>query len=194
MRVVHRDDADVEHDARGLRQQRVGAREHIAAGPRGRPRRAAVARRRDRDRADDGTTARASASARAHRGARAHATATPRWSATRSTSVGVPAVINGAGSVFGTPPARDWLRLLEAIERPTSAARARARPRSPPSSAGRPSAVAAADEDDWEDVHRRLHRWARVLRVRGVASLTETITLAEGLPARVLGRRTASAG
>ena len=32
----------------------------------------------------------------------------------------VPAVINGAGSVFGTRPARDWLRLLEAIERPAS--------------------------------------------------------------------------
>ena len=39
--------------------------------------------------------------------------------------VGVPAVINGAGSVFATPAARDWLRLLEAIERPTSDARAR---------------------------------------------------------------------
>ena len=39
---------------------------------------------------------------------------------------GIPAVINGAGSVFGTPPAREWLRLLEALERPTSdAARAR---------------------------------------------------------------------
>ena len=38
---------------------------------------------------------------------------------------GVPAVINGAGSVFGTEPARDWLRLLEALERPASAARAR---------------------------------------------------------------------
>ena len=47
----------------------------------------------------------------------------------------------------------------------------------------------AAAEDDawaWEDVHRRLHDWARVLRDRGVASLLETITLAEGLPARML--------
>ena len=38
--------------------------------------------------------------------------------------VGVPAVINGAGSVFGTEPAREWLRLLEALERPASIARA----------------------------------------------------------------------
>ena len=34
-------------------------------------------------------------------------------------AVDIPAVINGAGSVFGTAPAREWLRLLEAIERPT---------------------------------------------------------------------------
>jgi exodeoxyribonuclease V beta subunit len=38
--------------------------------------------------------------------------------------VGVPAVINGAGSVFGTEPAREWLRLLEALERPASITRA----------------------------------------------------------------------
>ena len=43
-------------------------------------------------------------------------------------AVDIPAVINGAGSVFGTAPARDWLRLLEAIERPTSR-RGHARPR-----------------------------------------------------------------
>jgi exodeoxyribonuclease V beta subunit len=38
--------------------------------------------------------------------------------------VGIPAVINGAGSVFGTEPAREWLRLLEALERPASSSRA----------------------------------------------------------------------
>ena len=32
--------------------------------------------------------------------------------------VDIPAVINGAGSVFGTAPARDWLRLLEAHRAP----------------------------------------------------------------------------
>ena len=43
-------------------------------------------------------------------------------------AAGVPAVINGAGSVFATKPARDWLRLLEAIERPAPpCARTRAR-------------------------------------------------------------------
>ena len=100
-------------------------------------------------------------------------------------AVGVPAVINGAGSVFATPAAREWLRLMEAVERPSSDLRAHA--------AGLTSflglsanEVAAASEDEWEEVHRRLHRWASVLRARGVASLVETIGLEEGLPARVL--------
>jgi exodeoxyribonuclease V beta subunit len=99
--------------------------------------------------------------------------------------VGIPAVINGAGSVFATPLAREWLRLLEAIERPASPTRAR--------SAAltcflgwTTEQVAAAGEDGGEEIHRRLHDWARVLRVKGVASLTETITLAERLPERIL--------
>ena len=90
--------------------------------------------------------------------------------------VGVPAVINGAGSVFGTESAREWLRLLEALERPASITRAH-------SAAltvflGWPAErLAAADEDswEWEEVHRRLHEWARVLRTRGVASLVEAV-------------------
>jgi exodeoxyribonuclease V beta subunit len=100
-------------------------------------------------------------------------------------AVGIPAVINGAGSVFGTVEAEQWLRLLEALERPTSDLRARSAALTPflGWSAER---VAAAGDEEWEDVHRRLHDWARVLRLRGVASLMETITLAEGLPARVL--------
>ena len=102
-------------------------------------------------------------------------------------AVSVPAVINGAGSVFGTEPARDWLALLEALERPASMIRAHSAALTPflGWSAQR---LAAADDDPWawEEVHRRLHDWARVLRVRGVASLLETITLAEGLPARLL--------
>jgi exodeoxyribonuclease V beta subunit len=99
--------------------------------------------------------------------------------------VGIPAVINGAGSVFGTPQAREWLRLLEALERPTSEPRAHAAALTAflGWSAER---IAGAGDDEWEAVHRRLHEWARVLRASGVASLIETVTLAEGLPERVL--------
>ena len=100
-------------------------------------------------------------------------------------AVGVPAVINGAGSVFATPAAREWLRLLEALERPASPVRARAATMT--SFLGwTAEQVAAASDDEWEDVHRRLHAWAAVLRRRGLASLTETITLVERLPGRVL--------
>ena len=73
--------------------------------------------------------------------------------------VGVPAVINGAGSVFATPAAREWLRLLEALERPASTVRARAATMT--SFLGwTAERVAAASDDEWEDVHRRLHAWA----------------------------------
>jgi exodeoxyribonuclease V beta subunit len=98
---------------------------------------------------------------------------------------GIPAVVSGAGSVFGSPAAGEWLRLIDAIERPASALRARSAALTCflGWSAQR---VALAREDEWEDVHRRLHEWGRVLRDRGVASLTERITLTEGLPGRVL--------
>jgi exodeoxyribonuclease V beta subunit len=98
---------------------------------------------------------------------------------------GVPAVINGAGSVFATPQARDWLRLLEAIERPTSEPRAHAAALTPFLGWSAERIAGAADEE-WEGVHRRLHEWARVLRTSGVASLAETITHAEALPERLL--------
>src|SRR5581483_133412 len=67
---------------------------------------------------------------------------------------GVPAVINGAGSVFETEPAREWLRLLEALERPASAARAH--------SAALTSffgwsaeQLALASDDELEAIHQR---------------------------------------
>jgi exodeoxyribonuclease V beta subunit len=102
---------------------------------------------------------------------------------------GVPAVINGAGSVFGTDIAREWLRLIEALERPASMTRAHSAALTCflGWSAER-LAQAGADDDswEWEEVHRRLHDWARILRTRGVAALLETITVGEDLPARML--------
>jgi exodeoxyribonuclease V beta subunit len=98
---------------------------------------------------------------------------------------GVPAVVSGAGSVFGTPAATEWLDLLKAIERPAHDARARSAALT--SFVGWDAErVARADVAAWEEVHRRLHEWARVLRSSGVAALAERITLTEDLPARVL--------
>jgi exodeoxyribonuclease V beta subunit len=97
----------------------------------------------------------------------------------------VPVVINGAGSVFATGSAREWLRLLDALDRPASTQRARNASLTPFIGWGA-ERIATASEDDWEEVHRRLHRWSRVLRDSGVAELTETIMIGEALPARVL--------
>ncbi|CAN5330309.1 exodeoxyribonuclease V subunit beta [soil metagenome] len=100
---------------------------------------------------------------------------------------GVPAVINGVGSVFATPAATDWLRLLEALERPTSPGRARtcALTAFLGWSAER---VATASEDEWQQVHERLHRWAGVLRDASVASLLRIITVDQRLQRRLLAR------
>ena len=102
-------------------------------------------------------------------------------------AVGVPAVIGGAGSVFVSESAREWLRLLEALERPASRERASlvALTQFIGWSA---EEVARADEARWEDLHWSLHNWARCLRDQGVASLYETISGHTGLPARVLSR------
>jgi exodeoxyribonuclease V beta subunit len=100
-------------------------------------------------------------------------------------AAGVPAVINGAGSVFGTGAARDWLALLQAIERPASAVRAHTVALSPFLGWSVEQVAGAADEA-WEDVHARLHDWARVLRQGGVAAMLELITRAEQLPRRIL--------
>ncbi len=100
----------------------------------------------------------------------------------------VPAVINGAGSVFATEPARAWLSLLESLERPAAMSRARAAALTP-FVGWTADQLARADEDGgraWEVVHQRLHDWARVLRWRGVASLLTTIVADERLPARML--------
>ena len=100
-------------------------------------------------------------------------------------AVGVPAVINGAGSVFATPTAREWLRLLEALEQPASSTAASAVALT--AFVGWDAAsLASAGEAARESLHVRLHRWAGLLRTRGVASLLEAITRGEGLPHRML--------
>jgi exodeoxyribonuclease V beta subunit len=101
---------------------------------------------------------------------------------------GVPAVITGAGSVFATDSAREWLRLIESLERPSALGRAHSAALTCflGWSAERLAGAIAGDGWEWEEVHQRLHEWARILRSRGVASLLETITVSEGLPGRML--------
>jgi exodeoxyribonuclease V beta subunit len=102
-------------------------------------------------------------------------------------TAGVPAVINGVGSVFATPAALEWLRLLEALERPAAPDRARAAALTAflGWSAGD---IAAADDAAFEPVHDHLHAWAGVLRDRSVAALVRTQWVEQRVPARLLGR------
>ncbi len=76
---------------------------------------------------------------------------------------GVPAVVGGTESVFGSPSARHWLLLLEALEQPASRPRAVAVALTPFVGMTADD-VARADEATWEILHTRLHRWAAVLR------------------------------
>jgi exodeoxyribonuclease V beta subunit len=101
--------------------------------------------------------------------------------------VGVPAVIGGAGSVFGTAAARDWLVLLEALERPADPRRARPAALTP--FLGRRAAeLAAADEDYLETLHQQLYEWAHVVRERGLAALTHHVFTTSHVSARLLAR------
>ncbi|HEX5926216.1 MAG TPA: UvrD-helicase domain-containing protein [Baekduia sp.] len=103
--------------------------------------------------------------------------------------LGVPVVLAGAGNVFDTAAATHWLRFLEALERPAYEGAARVAALTP-FLGWDAERLAAATPADLEGVHGRLHRWARLLRMQGVAALAEAITVGEQLPARVL----ASAG
>ena len=182
IRVVERDSVD--QTARGFAQV-SSTREHIARDLAGDAVTLLSAGAEVEIRSEDGTTSRRE---RIHPG---HIAVLVRTNATAALirqaleEAGIPAVINGAGSVFATDTAREWLRLLEALERPTSIARAHSA-----ALTGflgwSPEQVALADESEWEQVHERLHDWAKVLRANGVASLLQTITRVEGVAARVL--------
>jgi exodeoxyribonuclease V beta subunit len=100
-------------------------------------------------------------------------------------AVGIPAVINGAGSVFATDAAGDWLRLLEALERPASSTRVLAAALTP--FVGWTAwDIDAADGSALENLHAVVHHWAGLLRRSGVATLLERITRTTRVPARVL--------
>ncbi|MGH3330608.1 MAG: UvrD-helicase domain-containing protein, partial [Nocardioidaceae bacterium] len=101
-------------------------------------------------------------------------------------AIGVPAVVAGSGSVFATPAATEWLRLLEALEQPHRSARVR-------SAAltcffGYSAQELDAGGDVLTDhVGERVRDWAELLAARGVAAVLESATAA-GLTARVLSR------
>ncbi len=170
-----------------------GARRRSLHRPRPgrRRRRAPVVRPRDRRRAA-GTAPRPArdAARRPHRGAR------PRQQARRARARRARARRRAGGDQrrrqrLRDPAAQEWLRLLEALERPTARR---------PGLAGRAHLVPrlerrrgrVGDEDEWEELHLKLHRWAALLRDRGVAALSRRSAARDGVPGRVLARPSAA--
>ncbi|MEV1293625.1 UvrD-helicase domain-containing protein [Pseudonocardia sp. NPDC049635] len=98
---------------------------------------------------------------------------------------GVPAVLTGSTSVFGTPAASDWLTLLEAVEQPQRSLRLRA------AALTRFVGHTVADlcglgADQLVDtLGANLRSWHAVLAARGVAALAEAV-FARYAPARRL--------
>ncbi|QZY29300.1 UvrD-helicase domain-containing protein [Nocardioides coralli] len=99
--------------------------------------------------------------------------------------VGIPSVIAGAGSVFGSAAALEWLTLLEALDQPHRMPKVRA--------AALTSffGLTATELDEGgadrsEEIADQVRVWAELFAERGVAAVLEAATAA-GLSARVLG-------
>ncbi|GAA1333172.1 UvrD-helicase domain-containing protein [Pseudonocardia xinjiangensis] len=100
-------------------------------------------------------------------------------------AVGVPAVLSGSASVFGTPIAAEWLTLLEALEQPR-AFRARAAALTCFLGHTVEELCGPAADDLLDALGGTLRAWATVLHDRGVAALLEAVTTATALPRRLL--------
>nr|WP_240189082.1 UvrD-helicase domain-containing protein [Nakamurella flavida] len=98
---------------------------------------------------------------------------------------GIPAVVAGAGSVYATPAAGDWLVLLEALEQPHRSGRVRAAALT--AFLGR----TATDLDEGgealsDELGTRLRGWAALVEARGVAVLLELAGAQTALTPRLL--------
>jgi exodeoxyribonuclease V beta subunit len=100
-------------------------------------------------------------------------------------AAGVPAVMLGAGSVFTSAMAQEWLTLLTALEQPRQQLARRAA--LTPFVGWTFTQLAQASEDQLTDLAQRVRWWSRVLAGRGVAALLETLTADTRLPERLLG-------
>ncbi|MDF1597033.1 MAG: UvrD-helicase domain-containing protein [Acidimicrobiia bacterium] len=107
--------------------------------------------------------------------------------------LGVPAVVGRTGSVFQSSAAEDWLILLQALEDPANASRARRA--SVTSFIGWTVAdLAGAEDDQLLDLQQQLAGWRDVLRSKGIPTLLAAVGRSTDLIPRVLqtegGQRT----
>ncbi|MBW0104820.1 UvrD-helicase domain-containing protein [Pseudonocardia sp. KRD291] len=101
---------------------------------------------------------------------------------------GVPAVVAGSTSVFGTDAAADWLTLLEAVEQPQRVVRLRAAALT--RFVGHTVADLCGPDGDGlvDDLGADLRAWHVVLAERGVAALLEAVTTRRRPAERLLSR------
>ncbi|HEU4913182.1 MAG TPA: UvrD-helicase domain-containing protein [Actinomycetes bacterium] len=100
---------------------------------------------------------------------------------------GVPVVLTGRTSVFATPAAAEWQRLLEALEQPHRTTRVRRVALT--CFVGLDAAGLDAAGDAFADeLALRLRIWAAVLADRGVAAMFEAVSLDQQLQPRILGQ------
>ena len=100
--------------------------------------------------------------------------------------LGVPGVVAGSGSVFATPGATEWLRLLEALEQPHRSARVRSAALTCFVGCS-PAELVAGGDALTDRVAETMRDWAELLGSRGVAAVLEAATAA-GLTERVLAQ------
>ncbi|HEY5980938.1 MAG TPA: UvrD-helicase domain-containing protein [Microlunatus sp.] len=101
-------------------------------------------------------------------------------------AAGIPAVLHGSDSVFSSLAARDWLRVLQALEQPRQAL---VREAALTSLVGWTfPRLVQADETALADLSYDFRRWSRALAFRGVAALLETMGTDTALSERVLAR------
>ncbi|WP_418605713.1 3'-5' exonuclease [Georgenia sp. SUBG003] len=99
-------------------------------------------------------------------------------------AAGVPAVVSGLFSVFGTDAARHWLTLLTALEQPGHAGRTAALALTP--FVGWDAArLGTATDAEREDLSDTVRGWSRLLAERGVAALLESVAT-EGVAERLM--------
>ena len=99
----------------------------------------------------------------------------------------VPVVLTGKTSVFATPAAAEWQRLLEALEQPHRSTRVRRAALT--CFVGKDAAgLDAAGDAFADDLALKLRIWGAVLAERGVAAMFEALSLDLALQPRILGQ------
>jgi len=99
-------------------------------------------------------------------------------------AAGVPAVLAGASTVFGSEMARHWLTLLRALVEPRSATIRRAA--LTPMIGWDFARLVSATEEDLAELSLTIRTWAATAQHRGIAALLELVVDQQGLAARLL--------